>query len=103
MGLSMTVVFPPKTELKALYPAFESYRKAETITVNNVYLKVLQVRGDKYLLHFELGYFSPDQSGLIRTEHYEFVPSVGDAAGDFIRQSYIHAKTLPQFAGAIDA
>jgi len=33
---------------------------------------------------------------------YSFEPSVADGSPNFIKQAYLHLKTLPEFAGAED-
>lgn len=38
----------------------------------------------------------------IYRETYSFVPDITDGADNFIKQAYLHAKSLPYFTGSVD-
>jgi hypothetical protein len=46
--------------------------------------------------------FADTVSGISFVRCYGFVPSVADGSTNFIRQAYIHLKSLPEFSGAMD-
>lgn len=70
------------------------------VTFSDAYAKVTSIQGTKDVIVacFE---FRPDAVGVPFAWGSEsFVPSLdGD---NFIRQAYLHLKTLPEFANAVD-
>ena len=64
------------------------------------YVKVTSIQGNKECLVvcFE---FRPDAAGVpFAWGTYSFAPDMDGP--NFIRQSYLHLKTLPEFANAVD-
>lgn len=61
--------------------------------------KVTSVTGSKDCLNINVSYISD----VAKYEcSYFFEPSVADGSPNFIKQAYLHLKTLPEFAGAED-
>jgi hypothetical protein len=68
------------------------------IQASDVYYKVEQVSGNKERVAFTMrGYKDGSQ---IDSFNGEFLPNMN--GGNYIEQAYLHAKTLPEFAGAVD-
>jgi ubiquinone biosynthesis protein COQ9 len=69
-----------------------------TATYESCYTKVAFVSGTKELIKFSVETRLTDE--LTKTSTYSFTPSMG--SDNFIRQAYMHLKTLPEFEGAVD-
>jgi hypothetical protein len=63
------------------------------------YIKVLRVYGSKDKMKVD-AHFKGDVLNYF--EVYEFTPDVSEGAENFIRQAYLHMKTLDEFSGAED-
>ena len=61
--------------------------------------KITSISGDKTRLNVTVLH-SDDVSRYERT--YGFEPSVADGSANFIKQAYLHLKTLPEFSGSED-
>lgn len=73
---------------------------AEDFTIHNAYIKVKTVRGDKTSIRALVAVCDSQGGVEVLTKQYSFIP---DMSGDnFIRQAYLHLKTLDEFAGAQD-
>jgi hypothetical protein len=73
----------------------------EDRSFNDSYIKVTQIKGDKDLMTFSAVFFTDSSMKYsIKLESYDFVPVLNDI--NFIKQSYEHLKTLPEFAGTTD-
>jgi hypothetical protein len=62
---------------------------------------VVSVFGDKLACNAACR-FTDGAGSPVAMRSYQFVPSVADGAPNFIRQAYLHLKSLPEFAGATD-
>jgi hypothetical protein len=70
------------------------------ITVNDAYLKVWQIQGDKTEINFGLGYFASADSEMFDSKTFTMAY---DIEGDNpIKQAYTYLKTLSDFADAGD-
>ena len=66
----------------------------------NAYIKIAKIIGDKTTLEANVDFYTEQHGFLIKTEYSKFSPVLeGD---NFIKQAYLHLKTLPEFADAID-
>ena len=75
----------------------------KTVTLNDSYVKILSVEGNKSTIILNVGFYKKeDKSQLIQTKQYEFSPDVSNSSDNFIKQGYEYLKTLPEFSGAID-
>lgn len=70
-----------------------------TAITDTFYAKVLRVTGSKSSVKVD-AHFQGEVLSHFKT--YEFVPDVSDGSGNFIRQAYLHMKTLAEFSGAED-
>ena len=72
----------------------------EEVTINNTYIKIAYVYGDKNVMNSTVAYYrnAGDESPY-KTEKYKFTP---DLDSNFIKQGYEHLKTLDQFSDAED-
>lgn len=61
--------------------------------------KVTAIRGNKTELEFDVSHTN-DTNQFHRS--YSFQPSVAEGSTNFIKQAYLHLKTLPEFSGAED-
>lgn len=60
-------------------------------------IRVESLRGDKLKVTARV---SLKTDKFIVFKDYDFVPSMSDS--NFIKQAYLHLKTLPEFEGAVD-
>jgi hypothetical protein len=65
----------------------------------SAYCKIIHVAGDKEILQINVESTSDE---FKKTEMFFFKPSIEENAPNFIKQGYLHLKTLPEFADAID-
>ncbi|RFB07678.1 hypothetical protein DZB88_30365 [Bacillus sp. OE] len=77
------------------------------LPVYNVYARIDIVSGSKNGLDFSLNYYATRDSFLsgkpyLQQEMYHFVPSIENDSPNFIKQAYLHLKTLEEFKNAID-
>jgi hypothetical protein len=72
----------------------------KTIVFENCYFKVLYFKGNKESITFTLDAMSAKDGSSINKIDYVFTPELEGV--NFIAQSYLHLKTLPEFAGASD-
>jgi hypothetical protein len=71
------------------------------ITVNNAYIRVDQISGGKNEVICTVNFYkSTDEKTSFKGDIYKFKPNL--SGENFIAQSYLHLKTLPEFAGALD-
>lgn len=71
------------------------------IEVNDSYVKVTSIYGDKSRIVASVGFFKKKESADPFGEaSYSFCPALDDE--NFIAQAYRHMKILPEFSGAID-
>jgi hypothetical protein len=70
------------------------------IQVNNAYLKVFQIQGDKSRISFGLKYSASSESSAFDSKTFEFDYNIDGE--NPIKQAYEHLKTLPEFSGATD-
>lgn len=86
------------------------YGKRFDITKENCYWKIdvmNGIEGGKELLRCFMRCFlnktvADTNSNDYGSFYFEFVPDL-ESIDNFIKQAYEHAKTLPEFSGAIDA
>jgi len=73
----------------------------DVVEIQNAYHKVTELRGNKDIITFDVQVSKTQDSKVLKTTTYDFEPAMnGD---NFIKQAYLHLKTLDQFVGAIDA
>jgi hypothetical protein len=73
----------------------------EDCTFNDSYIKVTKIKGNKDLITFYAVFFTDDTTNYsIKLETHEYVPVLNN--DNFIKQAYLHLKTLPEFADAND-
>jgi putative heme degradation protein len=68
------------------------------LTALDAYWKVLSVTGNKENVAARVGAFVDKQQ--VHEMSVAFAPAIGDF--NFIQQTYVYLKTLPEFAGAVD-
>lgn len=71
-------------------------------TVDNSYIKIQDIAGDKAVLNMTVVVLSEDKVEEYDRLSYTFTPSVDEGSSDFIKQGYEYLKTLSEFAGATD-
>lgn len=67
----------------------------------SAYWKITNISGNKTQMTVTLTAFV--SKAQVDNFAFSFVPDVSDGAADFIRQAYIFAKTLPEFANSEDS
>lgn len=70
------------------------------LTVDNCYIKVTSIHGDKTQLSALVQYQSDSESPAFKTSQIEGIP--WDCNMGAIQQVYAHIKSLDEFLGAID-
>jgi hypothetical protein len=82
-------------------------QKNHTLTIagkqfvfTNAYIKVDQQEGTKEKMRFAVNYTAEKNGEIIERKVYEFVPNLNGE--NFIKQAYLHLKSLPEFADAVD-
>jgi len=83
----------------------KTYEKTEqgfsgSLVCNDAYCKIETISGSKSQMDFDLYIYADDKP--IDSKRYAFTPSVAEGSNNFIKQAYLHLKTLPEFAGAVD-
>jgi hypothetical protein len=67
----------------------------------SAYIKVNEVEGNKEAVIVTIGYFDKKDGMLLKTKQVDFVPDMDGP--NFIKQAYLHLKTLSEFSNAQDA
>lgn len=67
------------------------------VDMPNTYIKVERVNGSKDFVTADV---TMTADGVRQMVHYKFKPDLDGA--NFIKQAYLHLKTLPEFSGAVD-
>jgi len=70
------------------------------LTINDGYLRVTEVAGNKDRVAFSLSYQVAQGEDSIKTQSFDFAPDM--SGGNFIEQAYQYLKTLPEFKSAQD-
>ena len=70
------------------------------VDFENAYIKVMSAGGSKNEATASISYFDKQNGSVFKQNVVAFTPSM--ESGNFIRQAYMHLKTLPEFAGATD-
>lgn len=70
-----------------------------TLTIPDAYIVVHSVEGTKQSLNTVVHLRGKD---IAVTKLFKFKPTVDETSDNFIKQAYLHLKSLPEFAGAVD-
>jgi len=70
------------------------------ITINDAYLKIWHIEGDKTTMKFGLGTFAQSDGDMIDSKSYSFSYDIDGA--NPIQQGYSYLKTLPDYSDATD-
>lgn len=69
-------------------------------TFENAYIKIVSISGSKKSLTAEIAIFESKDGMFLKSQNFSFVPELDGS--NFIRQAYLHLKSLPEFADAVD-
>lgn len=75
------------------------------LNIENAYIKILSVGGNKLNAVIEIGIFVDKiytDNKYIEKKFYNFIPSVEDTSKNWIKQGYEHLKTLDEYKYSID-
>jgi len=72
----------------------------DDVVFNDAYIKIIALSGNKESMRIEVCTHKNADSLALYCQQYYFVPDL--SGNNFIAQGYVHLKTLPEFAGAID-
>jgi|688.fasta_scaffold286675_1 hypothetical protein len=72
----------------------------EVVTFESAYVKVLRVVGSKSEVEIIYGIARNNTGDVLQINSVRFIPDMDGE--NFIRQAYLHLKTLPEFANAVD-
>ena len=67
-------------------------------TTPQLYIKVESVSASKTAASADVSYSNDD--GIVTSKRFEFMPNL--EGENFIKQAYMHLKSLDEFAGAVD-
>lgn len=70
------------------------------VTINDCYIKVSSIGGDKSKMVFVVAFKATSETDHFASEQFLFTPKLDGE--NFIAQAYLHLKSLPEFAGAQD-
>jgi len=70
------------------------------VTFQDCYIKVDSIVGNKSQLIATISYYKQKDGEKIKQQMLQFAPDL--SGNNFIAQAYSYAKTLPEFAGAVD-
>ena len=85
----------------ALQQSFSAITNLGTqATFPSAYVKVEKIIGNLSLLEIHLAVYSAKGGILIESKKHLFIPSAEN--DNFIKQSYLHLKSLPEFSDATD-
>jgi hypothetical protein len=96
MALKKTIQIEGKSTVLTLYGSHS--KGLEMVVIPDAYFRVEEVSGSKKLLTCIVSINADAGSGM-RVKH-QFEPTMN--GGNFIAQAYLHLKTLPEFANAVD-
>lgn len=104
MALQNNIIVPSGYDLSMLteYKDFSKVILKTGKLVENSYIRVCNISGNKYLINFIVEFKENIINDLIYLKEYEFVPSVLENASDFIAQAYDYLKTLEEYKNAVD-
>lgn len=77
------------------------------VTFPNSYCYIHKIGGSKELLYIQVNWYADQEARVgnlkpIETKGYSFVPDVSEDSLNFIKQGYLHLKTLEEFSEAVD-
>lgn len=78
-----------------------SNKISKIVTIPNAYIKIIKIEGDKANILLAIGIFDKKEGIQLKTDYYNFSPSVADGALNFIKQGYEQLK-VNKYQGAID-
>ncbi|HFJ9344220.1 TPA: hypothetical protein ACGW5N_005683 [Bacillus mobilis] len=104
MALQKNFVLPPGFNVAKFegLPNVDVLIKSTPFPIQNGYIKIGSVNGDKNLINFDVQYKLNRDSETLLTRGYSFKPSCESGAPNFIRQAYMFIKHLDEYAGATD-
>jgi hypothetical protein len=68
--------------------------------LKNVYIKVSQIEGNKSVIIADVSFLPNGGGEPYQVNRISFTPQLNE--DNFIKQAYLHLKTLPEFSDAID-
>jgi hypothetical protein len=71
-----------------------------TTTTPPLYIKVESVAGDKIKIKASVTFKNEETNEYLMQKDFSFAPNMNGS--NFIAQSYLHLKSLPEFANAVD-
>ncbi len=70
------------------------------LVAKDAYWRVEQVSGNKLQCSIIAVAYTQENGVALGSKNYQFAPEMDGA--NFIKQAYLHLKTLPEFSGAVD-
>jgi hypothetical protein len=71
-----------------------------SIEFSECYIRVFEVNGGKEMISASVSWHPGAGQRSLQVRSFQFVPDMDGP--NFIRQAYLHLKTLPEFANAVD-
>ncbi len=77
------------------------------LKINGAYAKIASFSGTKECVDFSIAYYVSRENSLenipcFYQENFQFIPNLKEGSPNFIKQAYLHAKTLDAFKEAVD-
>lgn len=66
----------------------------------DAYWRVTEFQGNKNQISFTVSVSADSSSEVVQVNRYAFAPVLD--GGNFIKQAYLHLKSLPEFSDAVD-
>lgn len=99
VGLNWQEVFK-QNNIMALQKTLEINALGKNIEFKNSYIKVEQITSTKNITQIIVEAYDKKDGNKIQNFYHKFIPILdGD---NFIKQAYLHLKTLPEFSDAVD-
>jgi hypothetical protein len=70
------------------------------VTIPNCYCRIDSVQGNKSAIIAEVSFQATSSNQAFYSKAFRFTPDMNGE--NFIKQAYLHLKTLPEFADATD-
>ena len=101
MGLQMNINLPVGTNLNFKYTDFTLCTKDTEEILNNAYIKINNLNGDKTKINLQIGIYDKKDGKLIMCDTYEFTPDISSTAKNFLTQGYEQLK-VNKYTSAVD-
>lgn len=101
MALQQNINLPIGTNLAFKYKDFTSCVKNIEEILENAYIKIDTITGDKNKIYLNIGIYDKRNGTLVLRDKFEFIPDISNTAKNFLQQGYEQLKAN-RYKKAID-